>query len=155
MFPGPYKIKTLKKDVKKARELFGTEPPTIEANLSLAAWNYLSHCLGIIYPDADAENTGLIWMHALAVGYAPAYLRENAKQADNDLTNSSAHHLFCYVYIADIANPITAVMYFEASLQAFKSLLDALLIFSLNRISPGSPRPYLDIKFFLINLIIS
>jgi len=54
----------------------GEQAPT--ANLSTAARNYLSHCLGIIYPDADPENTGLIWMHALAIGYAPAYLTENA-----------------------------------------------------------------------------
>jgi len=77
-FPILIKSKLSKENVKKARELFKREPPTIEANLSLAARNYLSHSLGIIYPDDDPEITGLIWMHALAVGYAPAYLMENA-----------------------------------------------------------------------------
>lgn len=47
------------------------------ANLSPAARSYLGS-LGIDDPDRDAESAGLIWMHALAVGYAPAYLAENA-----------------------------------------------------------------------------
>ncbi|MGA2661500.1 MAG: type ISP restriction/modification enzyme [Verrucomicrobiota bacterium] len=29
-------------------------------------------------PDADAQTAALIWMHALAIGYSPAYLAENA-----------------------------------------------------------------------------
>lgn len=29
-------------------------------------------------PDADANVAALIWMHALAIGYSPAYLKENA-----------------------------------------------------------------------------
>ena len=29
-------------------------------------------------PDADAKTAGLVWMHALAIGYSPAYLSENA-----------------------------------------------------------------------------
>ena len=33
--------------------------------------------LGIEEPDAT-RNGGLIWMHALAIGYSPAYLIENA-----------------------------------------------------------------------------
>jgi hypothetical protein len=52
-----------------------SETPT--ANLSPAARAYLAS-LGITNPDADAETAGLIWMHALAIGYAPAYLSENA-----------------------------------------------------------------------------
>jgi len=47
------------------------------ANLSPAARRYLA-ALGITDPDADAETAGLIWMHALAIGYSPAYLTENA-----------------------------------------------------------------------------
>jgi len=47
------------------------------ANLSPAARAYLA-ALGIADPDADAETAGLIWMHALAIGYSPAYLTENA-----------------------------------------------------------------------------
>ena len=51
--------------------------PTITANLSATARAYLAE-LGIKDPDRDAETAGLIWMHALAVGYSPAYLSENA-----------------------------------------------------------------------------
>ncbi len=47
------------------------------ANLSPPARHYLA-TLGIVDPDADEETAGLIWMHALAFGYAPAYLAENA-----------------------------------------------------------------------------
>ncbi|HEX8090435.1 MAG TPA: type ISP restriction/modification enzyme, partial [Blastocatellia bacterium] len=50
---------------------------TISANLSQPAREYLTS-LGITNPDTDAETAGLIWMHALAIGYAPAYLNENA-----------------------------------------------------------------------------
>jgi hypothetical protein len=47
------------------------------ANLSPAARAYLAR-LGIQNPDADADMAALIWMHALAIGYSPAYLAENA-----------------------------------------------------------------------------
>lgn len=49
----------------------------LKANLSPTARDYLSK-LGIKDPDLDAEVAGLIWMHTLAVGYSPAYLKENA-----------------------------------------------------------------------------
>jgi hypothetical protein len=47
------------------------------ANLSPATRAYLAK-LGIKHPDADADTAALIWLHALAIGYAPAYLAENA-----------------------------------------------------------------------------
>jgi hypothetical protein len=47
------------------------------ANLSINARAYLA-ALGINDPDADEETAALVWMHALAIGYAPAYLAENA-----------------------------------------------------------------------------
>ncbi len=47
------------------------------ANLSPAARAYLAK-LGIKNPDADEDTATLIWMHALAIGYAPAYLAEHA-----------------------------------------------------------------------------
>jgi SAM-dependent methyltransferase len=47
------------------------------ANLSAAARAYLAS-LGITDADGDAETAGLLWMHALAIGYSPAYLTENA-----------------------------------------------------------------------------
>jgi hypothetical protein len=34
--------------------------------------------LKLLNPDEDTETAELIWMHALAIGYAPAYLTENA-----------------------------------------------------------------------------
>jgi hypothetical protein len=59
-----------------AFELNGIESSTL-ANLSSFARSYLTS-LGIGNPDADAHTTSLIWMHALAIGYSPAYLSENA-----------------------------------------------------------------------------
>ena len=60
-------------------DALGDEPmddaPT--ANLSKPARDYLAK-LGVQDPDADARTAGLIWMHALAIGYSPAYLTENA-----------------------------------------------------------------------------
>jgi len=75
----------LRHEAKKAKadpnqdHLFETEPTegTITANLSQTARAYLAQ-LGIKDPDKDAETAGLIWMHALAIGYSPAYLEENA-----------------------------------------------------------------------------
>ena len=55
--------------------LFGIAKP--RANLSKPARAYLAE-LGIKDPDADAKTAGLLWMHALAIGYSPAYLTENA-----------------------------------------------------------------------------
>jgi len=51
--------------------------PIITANLSEAGRQYLAD-VGTHDPDKDAETAGLIWMHALAIGYSPAYLTENA-----------------------------------------------------------------------------
>ncbi len=60
-------------------DALGDEPmddaPT--ANLSKPARDYLAK-IGVQDPDADARTAGLIWMHALAIGYSPAYLTENA-----------------------------------------------------------------------------
>jgi hypothetical protein len=47
------------------------------ANLSKPAREYLA-ALSIEDPDVNPRIAGLIWMHALAVGYSPAYLAENA-----------------------------------------------------------------------------
>jgi hypothetical protein len=40
--------------------------------------------LGLEKPDADARAASLIWMHALAIGYSPAYLTENADGVRRD-----------------------------------------------------------------------
>jgi hypothetical protein len=49
----------------------------ITANLSPFARAYLAS-LGLPDPDTDQATAELIWYHALAVGYSPAYLAENA-----------------------------------------------------------------------------
>jgi hypothetical protein len=57
-------------------KIHGPTPQPV-ANLSLTARSYLS-ALGIVNPDPDVEAARLIWMHALAIAYSPAYLTENA-----------------------------------------------------------------------------
>ncbi|MGA2796215.1 MAG: type ISP restriction/modification enzyme [Thermoguttaceae bacterium] len=47
------------------------------SNLSQSTREYLGR-LKIKNPDAEAKAAKLVWMHALAVGYSPAYLAENA-----------------------------------------------------------------------------
>jgi hypothetical protein len=49
----------------------------VSANLSKMARAYLGG-LGFKDPDGDTRIAGLIWVHALAIGYSPAYLSENA-----------------------------------------------------------------------------
>jgi REP element-mobilizing transposase RayT len=49
----------------------------IIANLSELARNYLAS-LGLPDPDTDQATAELIWLHALAIGYSPVYLKENA-----------------------------------------------------------------------------
>jgi len=53
------------------------------ANLSGAARAYLTG-LGVADMDADAETVGMLWMHALAIGYSFAYLDENADGVRQD-----------------------------------------------------------------------
>ncbi len=55
----------------------------VTANLSRPVRIYLKS-LGIRNPDKNAETAGLIWMHALAIGYSPAYLSENADGVRQD-----------------------------------------------------------------------
>jgi len=54
-----------------------TEPPPPRANISPAIRRYLK-AVGIGDSEGDEEAAGLVWKHALAVGYSPAYLSENA-----------------------------------------------------------------------------
>jgi hypothetical protein len=56
---------------------------SLKANLSPAARSYLA-ALGLPDPDADTDTAALIWMHALAVGYSPDYLSENADGVRQD-----------------------------------------------------------------------
>jgi len=53
------------------------ESDKIIANLSPAARAHLAS-LGLPDPDTDQATAELIWYHALAIGYSPAYLAENA-----------------------------------------------------------------------------
>ncbi len=48
-----------------------------EPNLSHRVRNFLSG-LGLTKPEEVFSESGLIWMHALAIGYSPKYLSENA-----------------------------------------------------------------------------
>jgi hypothetical protein len=48
----------------------------IKANLSPSARAYLAS-LGLSDPDTDQKTAELIWYHALAIGYSPAYLTKN------------------------------------------------------------------------------
>jgi hypothetical protein len=60
-------------------ELFEKEAPigsSPTANLSPPARSYLS-VLGLPDPDSNPDTAALIWLHALAIGYSPAYLTEN------------------------------------------------------------------------------
>jgi len=63
----------------RTRDMFETHDITasVTANLSTRAREYLAR-LGVHDPDHEAETAGLIWMHALAFGYSPAYLGQNA-----------------------------------------------------------------------------
>ena len=74
-----YKEQKTHKRNDKTGKLFKEEhaKAIVVANLSEIARSYLAE-LGIGDPDKDAETAGLIWMHALAIGYSPAYLEENA-----------------------------------------------------------------------------
>ncbi|GAH43233.1 unnamed protein product, partial [marine sediment metagenome] len=70
---------TLNKKDKPKEQAHLIEPKEIKpaANLSPFAQSYLES-LEINNSDVDVHKTGLIWMHALAIGYSPAYLKENA-----------------------------------------------------------------------------
>jgi len=74
----PLRLAALSEADASQRQIFSEDRDSIVgANLSKPARTYLA-TLGIKDPDADAKTAGLIWMHALAIGYSPAYLSENA-----------------------------------------------------------------------------
>jgi hypothetical protein len=64
-----------KKDKVNGQNSLIASTPT--PNLSRGTLKYLS-ALRIKDPDGDPELAGMIWMHALAIGYSPAYLTKNA-----------------------------------------------------------------------------
>lgn len=59
----------------------GQEEPV--ANLSAPARKYL-RSMKVREPDKDEETAALVWMHALAIGFSPAYLIENADGIQRD-----------------------------------------------------------------------
>jgi hypothetical protein len=69
--------------LEEAAPAYGEGKAKTTANLSSAARAYLAK-LGIKNPDADADTAALVWHHALAIGYASAYLAENADGVRQD-----------------------------------------------------------------------
>ncbi len=60
----------------RAIDMFGSVQSGSNSNLSKASRDYLA-TLNLPNPDTDPTSAELIWMHALAIGYSPAYLAEN------------------------------------------------------------------------------
>jgi hypothetical protein len=74
----PLRLATVREADASQRQLFGADRDSnVGANLSKPAREYLAK-VGIKDPDSDAKMAGLVWMHALAIGYSPAYVTENA-----------------------------------------------------------------------------
>jgi hypothetical protein len=69
--------------LEEAAPAYGFPRGGATANLSAGTCAYLAK-LGIKDPDADADTAALIWHHALAIGYSPAYLSENADGVRQD-----------------------------------------------------------------------
>ena len=59
------------------------QAPVRRANLSVRARTYLT-ALGLPNPDQDPNVARLLWHHALAIGYAPAYQHDNADGIGQD-----------------------------------------------------------------------
>ncbi|MCA2814535.1 MAG: N-6 DNA methylase [Microcystis sp. M090S1] len=79
-FPILLKPESKQKTQKYSKQLFNTQEfidTTLTANLSEKSRQYLNQ-LGINNLEENIENASLIWLHALAIGYSPLYLRENA-----------------------------------------------------------------------------
>ena len=104
------------------------------ANLSALAREYLAS-LALPAPDADAECAALLWRHALAIGYAPAYRAEHADglsgdwprvplPADADVLRHSARLGAQVAALLDVATPLAGVS--MAPLRAGLSVVGAL-----------------------------
>jgi len=79
----PVRLRATVSENSSQAKMFSVDQRLSCANLSPAARAYLAS-LGISDPDADVETAELVWMHALAVGYSPAYLGENADGIRHD-----------------------------------------------------------------------
>lgn len=71
----PLRVRDAQASARGENHLFDNGEP--HANLSSRARAYLA-TLCFKDPDADTKLAALIWLHALAIGYSPAYLTENA-----------------------------------------------------------------------------
>jgi hypothetical protein len=101
--------------LQEAAPAYKTAGEKMTANLSPAARSYLAR-LGIKNLDTDADMATLIWMHALAIGYSPAYLAENADGIRQDcpsipLPNSKVELLTS----ADLGKQLAALLNTETS----------------------------------------
>ncbi|MBI5101763.1 MAG: N-6 DNA methylase [Nitrospirae bacterium] len=75
--PSAFPMRLILHGEKKATLPGLQEVDSITGNLSPTSRAYLSS-LGFHDPDTDRETSELIWLHALAIGYSPSYLAENA-----------------------------------------------------------------------------
>lgn len=93
--------------------------PITTANLSPVARAYLRY-LKLPDPDQDAATAALLWLHALAIGFSPAYSRENADgirqdwpriplPAERDALLASAALGRQIAALLDIDRPVTGV----------------------------------------------
>ena len=73
----PFRLRQQTAATPQDRALGKLPEPTYRANLSEKARAYLAR-LGFTAPDGDPAQAALIWLHALAIGYAPDYLTDHA-----------------------------------------------------------------------------
>jgi len=108
------------------------EDVAVIPNLSEPTRGYLRG-IGIGYSDADEQTAALVWMHALAIGYSPAYLSENADGIRQDwpripLPNSKDLLLAS----AELGKQIAALLDTERDVEAIhESRLQKIAAFTL------------------------
>jgi hypothetical protein len=77
-FPMRIRVKRGRRNANGQRGIFDDDArETFSANLSPFVREYLAR-MGVPEPDEHEESASLIWMHALAIGFSPRYLSENA-----------------------------------------------------------------------------
>lgn len=82
-FPVRLRSIALKEQPSHQSRLFNEHHQLYQANLSAKARVYLAE-LGVEEVDEREETAELLWLHALAIGYSPHYLAENADGIRND-----------------------------------------------------------------------